>query len=176
MIDYDSDLYTADLLRDWKQKAEKRARYQTKARTEYRAIAPSELHTSLTPGEIGVVRALEEEFGCHLELNAQVPYEQGRLNLHAAVVRGEDLIAIEIREYKGGGFPFFSIQHWINTGPQVKLLRFRRFVLYVAVVSDADEASDALILAGLNRLASDAPCEVYIRMYRLKALLAKYNL
>jgi hypothetical protein len=181
MIDRDEVLYTADVLQDWKRQAENRARNETKGKTEYRPIAPSELHTQLTSGERGVLRALEDEFGCEVKTPAQVPFEQGWLNLHAAVVRREDLIAIEIYEYKGGGFPYFAIRHLINTGPKLPFLRFRKFVLYVAVVSDMAEELDEPIRAQLNQLASsaltsDPPCEVYIRMYRLKALLAKYNL
>jgi hypothetical protein len=176
MIDCDPDLYTAPVLKDWKKQAENRARNQTKAKTEYRAIARSELHTQLTLGERGVLLALEEEFGCQVKINAQVPHEQGWLNLHAAVVRGEDLIAIQIIEYKGGGFPYVAPRQLINLGPKLHFPRFNKFVLYVAVVSDAAEELDEPIRAGLNKLASEARCEVYIRMYRLKALLAKYNL
>ncbi len=177
MIDRDTDLYTAQLLRDWKQQAENRARLRTKGKSKFRAIAPSELHTRLTPGEKALLRALVEEFGCEVKLHAQVPHEQGGwLNLHAAVVRGEDLIAIEIWEYKGGGFPYISINQWIEIGPKLKYPRFRRFVLYVAVVSDAEQESHDAVHEQLNKIASAAPCEVYIRMYREKELLAKYNL
>jgi hypothetical protein len=164
------------MLRDWKQRAENQALIRTKARTNYREIAQSELRTSLTPGEAGVLHALSDEFGCKVRTNTQVPFDQGCLNLHAAVVRGEDLVAIEIHEYKGGGFPDFAIEYLINTGAKLKFPRFRGFVLYVVVVSEADQGLDETIRERLNKLASNAPCEVYVRMFRTRELLAKYNL
>jgi hypothetical protein len=48
--------------------------------------------------------------------------------------------------------------------------------LYVAVVSDAAPELDEPVREQLNKMASNAPCEVYIRMYRLRNLLAKHNL
>jgi hypothetical protein len=176
VIDRDPSFFTADMLRDWKRRAENRALLRTRTRSEYRAIAPTELHTHLTPGERALLLELGEEFGCEVKWNTQVPYEGGWVNLHAAVVRGEDLIAIEIREYHGGGFPFGAEQYLIEVGPQLKFPRFRKFVVYVAVVSDATAEQDAYVREGLTKMAGNAPCEVYIRMYRLKELLAKHDL
>jgi hypothetical protein len=72
----------------------------------YRRIEDSEQRHWLTPGEQVVLRALQDEFGCKVETNVRIGAGDGWLNLHAAVVRNEDLIAIELYEYKGGGFPF----------------------------------------------------------------------
>lgn len=176
MIDTDRARYTVAVLRDWKQQAEQKARIRTKARTPYRPIAPIELRTQLTPGEEGVLLALEEEFGCEVKTNIQVPNDKGWLNLDAAVVRGEDLVAIRVDEVRGGGLAYFQLEYLIDTTPRLTFPGFKKVVWYFAVVSDATEEQDEQIKARLNALASAAPFEVYIRMYRLRGLLATYNL
>ena len=97
--------------------------------------------------------------------NASVGAGSVWLVLNGAVVRGEDLIGIEILEYAGGGFPDFTIEHLAQVGSQMKFDRFRKFILYVAVVSTAPEELDAQVEARLDEIATKAPCEVRIRMY-----------
>lgn len=176
LVDRDCTKFTVDILRDWKQRAERSAAIELAAGTEFRAIAPSELRQELTIGELAAIRALSEEFGCEVTPNVSIPAGDGWINLHAAVVRGEDLVAIEIREHKGRGIPYFQIEHLIELGSKLKFHRFHKFVLYIAVISDASPELDEPVRQRLEHIASTAPCEVHIRMYRLNTLRAKYNL
>jgi hypothetical protein len=120
--------------------------------------------------------ALKEEFGCDVKTNVQVPNDQGWLNLDAAAVHGEELIAIRFDEVRGGGVPYFQLEYLIELATKLNFPRFRKLVWYFAVVSDATEEQDQQVKQRLNDLAAlarDADVEVYIRMYRLKSLLAK---
>jgi hypothetical protein len=78
---------------------------------------------------------MEEEFRCIVKTNIRVTAGESRLNLDVAVVRDEDILAIEIYEYKGGGFPYFQIEHLIQVGSRMKFDRSQKFALYVVVVS-----------------------------------------
>lgn len=176
LVDRDLDRFTVDILRDWKRQAENAASVELAAGTEFRPIAASELRQELTVGELVAVRALSEELGCNVTTNVNVPAGDGWLNLHAAVVRGEDLVAIEIREHHGRGIPYFQIEYLIQLGSTLKFHRFHKFVLYIVVVSDASLEQDESVKVRLENLASTAPCEVHIRMYRLNTLRAKYGL
>lgn len=146
------------------------------ARTIFRSITIGELRQELTIGETAAVHALADEFGCDVVTDVSIPTDNGWLNLHAAVVRGEDLVAIEIRENKGNQVPYFQIEHLIELGNTLKFPRFHKFVLYVAVVSEVDPALDEPVRERLEQIASTALCEVHIRMYRLNTLRAKYSL
>ncbi len=176
LVDRDLDRFTVDTLLDWKRRAENAAAAELTAGTKFRPIATSELRQELTIGELAAVRALSEEFGWDVATNVNIPASDGWLNLHAAVVRGEDLVAIEIREYNGRNLPYFQIDHPIKLGNTLKFHRFHKFVLYVAVVSNAPPELDERVRARLSQLASTAPCEVNLRMYRLNKLRAKYDL
>jgi hypothetical protein len=176
MIDRDEGRYTVASLLDWKQQAENAARIGMAAGSKYRPIKDNEQKQFLSVGEMVALRALQEEFGCEIKTNVKVLAGEGWLNLDAAVVRGEDLVAIEIYENKGNGIPFFQVEVMIGFGTKLKLHRFRRFVLYVAVVSDGPEEEDPAVLAQLEKMAASASCEVYIRPYRLNPLRAKYSM
>jgi hypothetical protein len=176
MVDRDCAQFTINILRDWKRRAERAASIGLAAGTEFRAIAPSELRQELTIGELAVLRALSEEFGCEVTPDISVPAGDGWINLHAAVVRGEDLVAIEIQENKGYGVPYFQIEYLVELSTKLKFHRFRKFVLFVAVISDADPELDEPVRERLEQIASTAVCETHVRMYRLNTLRAKYNL
>jgi hypothetical protein len=134
------------------------------------------MHNWLTIGERGILYALEDEFGCEVRTNVRVSAGSGWINLHAAVVRDEDVVGIEVYEYKGGGFPYSHVQHIAEVGSSMKFDRFDKFILYVAVVSDVDKKLDTAVEVELNKLATVAPCKMVVRMYRLKELRTKYSL
>lgn len=175
LVDYDKERFTVEQLREWKGRAERAAAVDVASGSEFRSIAAGETRQELTLGEVLAVRALSEEFGCHVETNVQVAAE-GWLRLHAAVVRGEDLIGIEIHEHDGRGLAYFRIEHLITLVSKLKFERFRKIVLYIAVVSDAAPELDEPVMARLKELGRAAPFEVFIRMYRLNVLRAKYEL
>jgi len=116
LVDRDLERFSIVTLREWKQKAENAAANELAAGTTFRPIAANELHQERTIGEVAAIRALAEEFGCNIETDVKVPAGDGWLYLHAAEVRGEDLIAIEIRENKGNEVPYFQIEHLIKLG------------------------------------------------------------
>jgi len=176
LIDRDIDCFSVMTLQDWKQQAENAAATELAAGSTFRSIAPGELRQELTVGELAAVRALAEEFGCDVMTDVSIPTGEGWLNLNAAVVRGEDLVAIEIRENKGNQVPYFQIEYLIELGSKLKFPRFQKFVLYVAVVSEGSPELDEPVRNRLAKMARNAPFEVYIRMYRLNTLRAKYNL
>ena len=175
LVDYDEEQFTVEQLREWKARAERAAAVEIAGGSEFRPIAAGEVRQELTVGELAAVRALSEEFGCHVESNVYVAAE-GWLRLHAAVVRGEDLIGIDIHEHHGSGLAYFQIEHLIALVARLKFERFRRFVLYIAVVSDGPPELDEPVKARLKELAGAASFKVYVRMYRLNALRAKYGL
>jgi len=176
LVDRDLERFSIVTLREWKQRAENAAATELAAGTTFRPIAANELRQELTIGEVAAVRALAEEFGCNVATDVSVPAGDGWLNLHAAVVRGEDLVAIEIRENKGNQVPYFQIEHLIELGSTLEFPRFHKFVLYVAVVSAVSPELDEPVREKLEQIARTAPCEVHIRMYRLNTLRVKYDL
>ena len=142
----------------------------------YRKIEDHDQRQWLSIGERAALRALEDEFGCDVRPDIKIAAGDGWLNLHAAVIRGEDLVAIEIHENKGNGIRFFMIDHLIQLGSQLKLERFHKFVLYIVVVSTADLQSDDHVRAELQKRAKEASYEVCVRMWRLNDLRFKYKL
>src|SRR5262245_45411412 len=138
LVDRDVDRYPEPVLREWKQIRENKAAAGLKGKTKYRRIADNEVLHGLTIGQSVALSALAEEFGCEVERNVRVQAGGGWFNFHAAVVRGEDLVAIEIYEFKGGGVPYFQVEHLGQVGSQARFDHFNKFILYVAVVSDVN--------------------------------------
>jgi hypothetical protein len=143
---------------------------------QFRSIEDAELRPWLSVGERVGIRALEDEFGCEVRTNVTVPAGNGWVNFNAAVVRKEELVGIELHEYKGGGFPYFQVEHLAEVVSQTRFDRFQKCVLYVAVVSAVDESLDAEVQAELEKRKAAAPCELQIRMYRINPLRTKYSL
>jgi hypothetical protein len=98
----DTTRFSVSILRGWKETAENAASKAIRAGSRYRPITANEVRQELTIGELAAIKALSDEFGCHIETEVHVPTGDGWLRLHGAVVRGEDLIAIDIRESRQG--------------------------------------------------------------------------
>ena len=175
LIDRDLDRFPVALLRRWKDRAEEEAARAICAGTQYRPIAANEVLQELTLGEVAAVKALSEEFGCHIETEVHVPAGEGWLRLQGAVVRGEDLIGIEIRENHGQGIPYFQVEYLLDLCAKLRFPRFQRIVLYIAVVSDGPLELDQDVRTRLEAMAAKSAVEVHIRMYRLNALRAAYD-
>jgi len=177
LIDRDVERFTINTIRDWKLKAENLAASEIAAGGEFRSISPNELRQELTIGEMAAIRALSDEFKCGIETNVSVSAGSGWLNLHAAVVRGEDLVAIEIHEIDDEhGVAYYQIEYLIELGSSLKFERFQSFVLYIVVVSTASPDVDAKVNERIEKLVKSANCEVHFRFYRLNSLRAKYTL
>jgi hypothetical protein len=75
LVDYDEEQFTVEQLREWKARAERAAAVEIAGGSEFRPIAAGEVRQELTVGEWAAVRALSEEFGCHVESNVYVAAE-----------------------------------------------------------------------------------------------------
>jgi hypothetical protein len=178
LVDRDEARYTVQLLKEWKQRAENRASVAIGRGSQYRPIAPNEVIQELSVGELVIVEALKEEFGCHVEINARVPTGGGGgwLRLDAAVVRGEELIAVQMYEVRGSAIPYYQVEYLSQLCSELKFDRFKKAVLYVALVSNQADEIDEEVKARLKEIEAKSPCEFHLRMYRLNTLRAKYGL
>lgn len=176
LIDRDTTRFTVQLLREWREQAESAAARDLAAGTKYRPIAASEVRQELSVGQLATLKALEEEFGCHVETELHVPAGDGWLRLDAAVVRGEDLVAIDIREHHGKGIPYFQVEYLLELCGKLKFQRFQKCVVYIVVVSDGPVAADTDVESRLRQLIEDSSIEAYIRIFRLNMLRAKYGI
>jgi hypothetical protein len=176
LVDRDTARFSIGVLRGWKGIAEDAAAKAIRAGSRFRPIAANEVRQEFTIGELAAIKALSDEFGCHIETEVHVPAGDGWVRLHGAVVRGEDLIAIDIRENHGKGIAYFQIEYLLDLCGKLSFERFQRCAVYLAVVSDGPEASDEAIRTRLETMSATAPVETHIRLYRLNALRAKYGL
>jgi len=176
LVDKDEKRYPITLLREWKQRAEAAVSRGLRAHSHYREIAPGELVLDFSVAEIAAFRELTEEFGCDVERNVRVAAGQGWMALTGAVVRGEDLTGIDIREYHGRGFAYFQIDYLLDLCSKVMFQRFQKCVPYLVVVSDAPEDADNTVRAGLQQRLTDSGLEGYVRIYRFNRLRAKFGL
>jgi hypothetical protein len=177
LIDRDPARFPITLLQQWKQRAENNAAKALCSGSKYRPIAPNEVRQELTVGELAAVKELTEEFGCDIELNIHVPAGEGCIRLDGAVVRDEDLVALEIREHHPGrGIPYYQIEYLLELCGKIKFQRFQGCAVYIVIVSDAPPESDNDVRSRLEELVAAASVEAYIRMYRLNFLRAKFGL
>jgi len=126
--------------------------------------------------EIAAFKELEKEFGCHVEKEVQVPAGQGWLRFQGAVVRGEDLVGIDIREHHGRGIAYFQIEHLLDLCAKLKFPRFQKCVVYLVVVSDGPVDADSAVKTKLEHLLSASGVEGYVRMFRSNELRARFSL
>jgi len=139
LADRDTARFSVALLRGWKETAEDAASKAIRAGSRYRPIAANEVRQELTIGELAAIKALSDEFGCHIETEVHLAAGEGWLRLHGAVVRGEDLIAIDIHENHGKGIAYFQIEHLLDLCGKLSFQRFQRCAVYLAIVSDGLE-------------------------------------
>jgi len=119
---------------------------------------------------------LEEEFGCHIERDVHVSAGGGWLWFIGAVVRGEDLVGIDIKEHHGNGIPYFQVEHLLGLCATLTLPRFQKCVVYLVVVSDGPADADLLVKEKLEGLLRAAGLEGQVRLFRLRELRAKWGL
>ena len=133
MIDRDTERFTVKVLREFREQAESAAAVALAAGSKYRAISASEVLQEFTVGQLVAIRALEEEFGCHVEMELKVPDSDGGwIWLDAAVVHAEDLVAIDIRENTHGkGIPYFQIEYLLELCGKLKFKRFHGCIVYI---------------------------------------------
>jgi hypothetical protein len=176
LVDRDTARFSVNVLRCWKEAAEDAASRAIRAGSRYRPVAANEVRQELTIGELAAIKALSDEFGCHIETEVHVSAGDGWLRLDGAVVRGEDLIAIDIHEDHGKGIAYFQIEHLLDLCAKLPFPRFQKCALYLAIVSDGPEVSDVAIRTRLETIVATTPLETHVRFYRLNTLRAKYGL
>ena len=176
LIDRDELKYTVQVLTEWRIRAENAARSSLRAGTVFRPIAASEVIQELTIEQVVAIKELEEEFACHVEWDVHIPANDGWIHFDAAVVRGEDLIAIELGRFHGNGYPFFQIEHLVELCQKAKFHRFAKCALYVVVVSDGSQEAAYGLELRLRELGAASLIEMHIRMYRLNPLRAKFGI
>jgi hypothetical protein len=176
LIDRDSGRFTVSVLRQWREQAEDTAARQLAAGSKFRPIAATEVVQELTVGQLVAVKAMEEEFGCHVETDLHIPAGEGWLHLDAAVVRGDDLIAIDIHEHHGTGVAYFQIEYLLELCGKLRFPRFQTCIIYLVVVSDGPDDTDAEVRSRLEKLAASSTVEFHIRLYRLNGLRAKFGI
>lgn len=176
LVDRDDIRFSEPVLRDWRVRAENAAAQAISAGSRYRRIAAGEIKQELSLGTLAAIRALEEEFGCHIESDVHVPAGSGWVSFDGAVVRGEDLVAIDVRENHGTGIAYFQIEYLIELCHTLTFDRFQRCVLFAVVVSDGPVESDPEVERRLKILADGTPVEVHVRMFRLNELRARFGM
>ncbi|MBI2186148.1 MAG: hypothetical protein HYU37_03360 [Acidobacteria bacterium] len=176
MIDRDEVRFSESVLREWRTRAEDFAAKAIGAGARYRRIAAGEIRQELSLGALLAIKALEEEFGCHVESNVHVPAGDGWVWFDGAAVRGEDLVAIDIRENHGRGVPYFQIEHMIELCRTLKFDRFQGCVLFLVVVSDGPLEADAAVEQRVKAIAGTSSVEAYVRMFRLNDLRARFGM
>lgn len=176
LVDRDENRFTAALLGEWRQRAEDLAARAIGAGSRFRRIAANEIRQEQTLGTLAAIKALEQEFGCHVEADVHVPAGDGWVWFDGAVVRGEDLIAIDVRENHGRGVAYFQIEHMIELCRTLKFDRFQNCVLFIVVVSDGSMEADTVVEQRVRSLADAAGFETHIRMFRLNELRARFNM
>lgn len=176
LIDRDEIRFPVALMHDWKQQAEHSASLAQRSPSRYRAIVDAELRLHASVEERVALRALREELGCQLRTDVSVPTGEGWVNLEAAAVRGEALVAVVLYENTGKGIPYFQVEYVIELFSTVTLPRFDSVVLYVVVASTGSEESDDAIRERLQAMAAEVPFELLIRVYRVHPLRAKFGL
>jgi hypothetical protein len=176
LVDRDEARFTPEVLREWRRRAENLASVAIGAGSQYRRIAPTEVRQELSLATIVAIRALEHEFGCHIEVNVQVPAQGGWVWFDGAVVRGEDLVAIDVRENHGSGIAYFQVERIIELCETLQFDRFQRCVLFTAVVSDGPLDADALVEQRLTALKDATSIEMHVRVYRLNQLRGRFNI
>lgn len=176
LIDIDQAKYPAAKLRDWKQRAEDATAQALGTESRFRAIAANEIVSDHSLAEIATFKALELEFGCHIEMELRVPTSKGWIRFQGAVVRDEALIGIDVYEHHGKGIAYFQVEHLLELCSALKFPRFQKCVVYLVVVSDGPEDADSAVQARLEEMLSKSGVEGYVRMFRLNGLRVQFGL
>lgn len=141
----------------------------------FRPLSRGEIRLNISLAEDLALRALEQELRTTISREVAVNAGDGWLNLDGAVARGERLLAIEVKYFRGGNFPVFQIEHLLRLMGSLKFERFSKTSVLLAVVSDAPEEEDTALEERLRKVFAESPVQVQLRMFRLNALKAKYG-
>jgi len=140
-----------------------------------RPLTPDEVRLNVTLAEDLAMRALEQELGCSISREVAVPAGDGWINLDGAVARGDELVAIEVKHYRGGRFALFQIEHLLKLLTELPLKHFRRASLVLAVVSEATEDADRELEGRLVALSSRYRVPVSVRLFRFSKLKNRFG-
>lgn len=138
-------------------------------------ITEAELHTELSEGEKFLFKALEQEFGCAIRRPASTPIGNGWLNLDAAVVRDETLVAILVYENRGNGIPEFQVKFVADLLVRERLQYFGSVEVVVAVISSGNRESDDLVRQSIDRMAAESQVPMRLVLHRLHKLRTRFG-
>lgn len=119
---------------------------------------------------------LEKEFACRIEKDIHVRAGNTWIRLSGAVVRGEELIAIDIHENHGDGIAYFQIKYLLEECLKLTFDRFQKCTAHLVVVSDGPEDRDAPVEAKLKKMLAEFSIDGQVRMFRLNKLRAEFSL
>jgi pyrimidine deaminase RibD-like protein len=156
---------------------ESQAQVQVRVVKEDRAITADEIVPELTEGSLLALKALSEEFGCHIVMNPRIPTkEDGWIRFDGAFRRGEDLVGIDIYELgtAGTGIRYFQTEYLVGLVPKLAFDRFRKCILCCVVVSDAAAERDEDARKRLEEILRTLPGST-VKTYRLNELRDRYK-
>jgi len=122
------------------------------------------------------LRALEEELGCSISRQVGIKASTGWLTLDGAAAKGEELIAIEIKVVRDSSIALYNIESLLGLLETLKLERFKKSSLVLAIVSDATEEQDAELKKKLAPIIEKSKIPITLRFFRLNLLKARYGL
>lgn len=145
------------------------------ATTGLRPLTRDEVRLNVTLAEDLAMRALEQELGCSISREVGVFAGSGWLNLDGAVARGNELVAVEIKHFRGGKFALFQIEHLLELLTKLPLRHFRTSSLVLAIVSEATEDDDRDLEGRLATLSSSYRIPVRVRLFRFSELKNRFG-
>lgn len=148
----------------------------TVAPDQYRPLSRDEVRLQVSLAEDLTLRALEQELGSSISREVAVEAGDGWLNLDGAVVRGKELLAIEVKHFQGRGLAIFQIEHLLDLLTKLRFKRFSRVSLLLAIVSDALPESDREIEQKLRTAISKFEIPTQLRFFRLQELKDRFGL
>src|ERR1700730_7907143 len=135
---------------------------------QYRPLAPEEVRQTVSLAEDLGLRALQAELGSSISREVGVEVDgDGWVNFDGAVARGDELIAIEIKPFRGGGFAIHQIEHLLELVSKKIFRRFRRVSLILAIVSEASLTADRELEKELHAVIARYSVPASLRFFRL---------
>lgn len=166
------------MLRHWREIAENKISRAIRATGKFRPLAANELlRSDIDIEDLAGLMAMEEFFGCPVECRPFVErVPDGWMRFSGAVVRGDDLIGIEIERVHKKGIRYFQVEHLLDTLSKTKFRRFYKCVVHFVLISEQAPEVDKEAVAKVKEIIKNSPVEAYVRSLRLNTLRAKYNL
>jgi len=143
---------------------------------QLRPLSRNEVRLEVTLAQDLALRALEQELGCSISRQVGVPAGEGWINLDGAVARGNELVAIEVKHYRGNKFPLFQIEHLLDLISTLPFRHFRTASLILAIVSEATDDENRDLERRLADMAVTSRVPVRVRLFRFSELKQRFGI